>query len=180
MTVTRTRTITPVPTSSEASPTSQTLGRRFDLGTIVNTRKIDDTTWVELDRWTKPGISDGELARTGVPLGAHYGSPYINLSTEKRYWAPVATDALVVWNECIAREVPGPPGLSSAPLPAGDWLENPDRLEVFLLSYSNYGVITRFDSEASCPLDSQPASPLAQPPTVSESPTAPEPPSQTP
>ncbi len=179
VTITRTATLTVTPTPSEASPTSQTLGRRYDLGTIINTRTIDGTIWVELDRWTMPGTSDSELARAGLPIEARYGSPYVNYSAEKKYWAPVASDALLVWNDCIMRETPGPPGLSSAPLPAAGWLENPDRMEVLLITYTSFGVITRLDSEASCPAESQP-SPMAPSSGGQSVPAAPASPSQTP
>ncbi len=154
-TVTVTKTVAgpaaPAPARSTPSPTSAGLSRRYDLGTVLGTREIDQQIWVELDRWTLRNTPDSVIAREGITLEPHYGSKYLNYSDSKTYWSPVDPDALLVWHECIPRPGPGLPGLASAPEAAEQWLQRPDRMEVLLITYDDFGVITRFDSEASCP-----------------------------
>jgi hypothetical protein len=151
VTVTKTLAGPAAPARSTPSPTSAGLSRRYDLGTVLSTREIDQQTWVELDRWTLRNTPDSVIAREGITLDPHYGSKYLNYSDSKTYWSPVDPDALLVWHECIPRPGPGMPGLASAPEAAEQWLQRPDRMEVLLVTYDDFGTITRFDSEASCP-----------------------------
>lgn len=140
----------PAPPAEDLS--SQVTDRRYDVGTVVDVReRPEGGTVLVLDRWTVVGLDDAALAEQGYAVAPHTDDRFANQNDESTYRVPVAADALVVRNECVAPAVADqPPGLRSGQIPLDEFLEGPDRAEsVVVLEYSG-GELVRLDTDPRC------------------------------
>jgi len=147
------QTVTVTTTAGTASPTpksasSDVVGRGYDAGTVRSVRTVAGTLVLELDRYTVNGSSDEALARDGLRLTPHTGDRFTNQNDSNTYTVPVAAGAQLVVNECVTTS--GGLGLISTPEDAADWLKNPNRTSVLLLTLDDKGRATRFDTDPRC------------------------------
>lgn len=144
VTVTETATSPATPTT----PTSDVVGRHFDVGTVSDVREVDGELWMKLDRWTVKGVSDSDLAKKGVPVTPHTGDRFTNQNNDRLRDVRVAPGATVVVNTCVKNG--DQLGLSSTPQDAVSWLDSVDPKAVLLLSYDDSGRVVRLDTDPRC------------------------------
>ncbi len=147
VTVTRTP-ASPVTQATPATPTSDVVGRRFDIGTVSDGRTVDGVRWLRLDRWTVTGVSDAKLARDGVPVAPHTGERFTNKNNDRLRDVPLAPGAMVVVNACVKNG--DQLGLTSTPQDAVTWLDSADPATVLLLTYDAAGRVVRMDTDPRC------------------------------
>jgi hypothetical protein len=148
VTATLPSTTSPVPPSgtSSANVHSDVVGRRYDLGTIVDVTTSAGTPVVVLDRWTAGGVPDSELATDGVPIRVHSDAPFENQNTRSTFRIPVAPDATFTYHHCVAVDQPMQSRSVTLPeLAALDRGEN-----VVLLGLDDSGRVTRAENDPAC------------------------------
>jgi hypothetical protein len=151
-TVTTTPTVTAsVPASAKVTTaaglvSSDVVGRKFDLGTIV---KVEDDAGVPViifDRWTALGVADSTLAARGVPIGVHSDAPYVNLNNKITYRIPVDPGAIFTYRHCVS--IHEPAVQKSSTLAEFTRLPNPEK--VILLTLNAKGQILRAENDPAC------------------------------
>jgi hypothetical protein len=144
VTVTETTTSPATP----AKPTSDVVGRHYDVGTVSGVHEVDGVLWLKLDRWTAKGLSDAKLAKDGIALAPHTDQRFTNQNDDRLRDVPVAPGAMVVVNTCVKND--DQLGLTSTPGDAAAWLQKPDASAVLLLTYDGAGRVVRMDTDARC------------------------------
>ena len=155
MTITVTPTVTVTPpstpsTSPGSSPTadvhSDVVGRRYDLGTIVDVTSSGGMPVIVLDRWTVTGTADSEVAANGVPIRVHADAPYENQNARTTFRVPVTPEATFTYHHCVSVDQP----MQSRSVTLQQ-LAALDRSEgVILLRLDDRGRVTRADNDPAC------------------------------
>jgi hypothetical protein len=141
------RTMAAAPTTGSSSTvTSDVLGRKFDLGTIVRVQNEGGVPVLIFDRWTARGVADSTIAARGVPLHVHTGAPYQNLNTSITYRIPVARGAVFTYRHCVA--VDKPPVQRPSTLDEFTHLRDPET--VVLLSLDPQGRAVVAENDPAC------------------------------
>ncbi|MFP5347930.1 MAG: hypothetical protein ACLGIA_13005 [Actinomycetes bacterium] len=148
-TVTVTATASPTTTQTEGGDVR---GRAHDVGTITDVRHVDSRLLLTLDRWTVDRMDDAALATQGAPVVPHTGDRFANLNAAKTYTVPVASDAVLVVNECQPATTPGGvPGLTSRRGDLEAFLAQPGlAAQVVLLTYNRDGELVQIDTDPRC------------------------------
>jgi hypothetical protein len=151
-------TITPTVTAKVARPTataanaaagtatSDVVGRKFDLGTIVKVQNDGGVPVIIFDRWTATGVSDSTLAAKGVPIHVHSDAPYQNHNNKITYRIPVAQGAIFIYRHCVA--IDQPPQQRSSTLNEFARLQASEK--VVLLSLDPKGQAVKAENDPAC------------------------------
>jgi hypothetical protein len=153
VTVTPTVTVTGQPSASSSTsalgtpPESPVKGRKYDFGTVARLASSGGYDIVVLDRWTDPSVSDGKLAREGVPIRGYQGMPFTNQNTKTVFRIPAAQDAVVLLHHCTAKDDPWQTRSGSV----ADLGSLPDEDKILLLSLDADGLMVRAENLPRCP-----------------------------
>ena len=155
VTVTVTPTVTSTP-KAKASPTkkaapatarSEVRGRGFDFGTVVDLRRVGETTVLTLDRWTYKGLDDAKLAREGLPVRPFKGTPYSNQNSRLDYDIPLAENARILYHHCVADGEP----LQTRSAEADELAGLDERERLLVVKLDEQGRAVAIDNLPGCP-----------------------------
>jgi hypothetical protein len=146
-------------------------GRKYDVGTIVNTRGAGRSQVLVLDRWSVRGVEEEVVARDGVPIVPEFGDRFSNENLERLYDVPLGDDVRVVINRCLpAKDPVQEPGMLSRPATLGEFLSLPNRTDVVTILRYAGGRLVRLETSPECP--ERPAEPAPGRGTATPGPTA--------